>query len=77
MAWDPASGTLARQLGGGRYAFGCGRPFITRRLLEAGREVRTLTGHPGRPDPFDGKVSVLPYAFDDPAALAAVARHYR
>lgn len=45
--------------------------FITGRLLEAGREVRTLTGHPDRPDPFDGKVSVLHYAFDDPAVLAA------
>ena len=44
---------------------------ITRRLLEAGREVRTLTGHPSRPDPFGGKVSVVPYAFDDAAALAA------
>jgi uncharacterized protein YbjT (DUF2867 family) len=44
---------------------------ITRRLLQAGREVRTLTGHPSRPDPFDGKVSVVPYAFDDAAALAA------
>lgn len=43
---------------------------ITRRLLEAGREVRTLTGHASRPDPFGGKVSVLPYAFDDAAALA-------
>src|SRR3989442_1654090 len=44
---------------------------IPRRLLEAGREVRTLTGHPSRPDPFGGKVSVVPYAFDDAAALAA------
>ena len=44
---------------------------ITRRLLEAGREVRTLTGHPNRPDPFGGKVSVAPYAFDDAAALGA------
>jgi uncharacterized protein YbjT (DUF2867 family) len=52
-------------------AFGYTGRFITRRLLEAGREVRTLTGHPGRPDPFDGKVSVLPFAFDDPPALAA------
>lgn len=45
--------------------------FITRRLLETGRDVRTLTGHPNRPDPFGGRVSVVPYDFDDPAALAA------
>jgi hypothetical protein len=37
---------------------------ITHRLLKAGREVRTLTGHPSRPDPFGGKVSVIPCAFD-------------
>lgn len=52
-------------------AFGYTGRFITRRLLEAGREVRTLTGHPSRLDPFGGKVSVVPYAFDDPGALAA------
>src|SRR2546421_8297632 len=52
-------------------AFGYTGRFITRRLLEAGGEVRTLTGHPSRPDPFGGKGSVVPYAFDDPAALAA------
>src|SRR5438105_7279800 len=52
-------------------AFGFTGRFITRRLLEAGGEVRTLTGHASRPDPFGGKVSVVPYAFDDPAALAA------
>jgi len=52
-------------------AFGYTGRFITRRLLEAGREVRTVTGHPSRPDPFGGKVGVVPYAFDDPAALAA------
>jgi uncharacterized protein YbjT (DUF2867 family) len=50
-------------------AFGYTGRFITRRLLEAGREVRTLTGHPSRPDPFGGKVSVVPFAFDDPAAV--------
>jgi NADH dehydrogenase len=52
-------------------AFGYTGRCITRRLLDAGREVRTLTGHPGRPDPFGGKVGVVPFAFNDPAALAA------
>jgi uncharacterized protein YbjT (DUF2867 family) len=42
--------------------------------LEAGREVRTLIGHQGRPDPFGGRVSVAPYAFDDPSALGASLR---
>ncbi len=52
-------------------AFGYTGRFITRRLLDAGHEVRTLTGHPSRPNPFDGKVDVVRYAFDDPAAMIA------
>lgn len=52
-------------------AFGYTGRFITRRLLDAGHEVRTLTGHPSRPDPFDGKVDVVRYAFDDPPAMVA------
>jgi uncharacterized protein YbjT (DUF2867 family) len=55
-------------------AFGYTGRFITRRLLEAGREVRTLTGHPNRADPFGGKVTVAPFSFDDPAALVASLR---
>ncbi len=38
-------------------------------LLEAGEEVRTLTGHPGRRDPFDGRVRAARLAFDDPVEL--------
>jgi uncharacterized protein YbjT (DUF2867 family) len=43
--------------------------FITRRLLAEGRQVRTLTGHPGRAHDLGEAVSVAPLAFDDPAAL--------
>jgi uncharacterized protein YbjT (DUF2867 family) len=43
--------------------------YITERLLERGEEVITLTGHPNRPDPFDGKVRAYPLAFDDEQAL--------
>lgn len=35
-----------------------------------GEAVRTLTGHPNRPDPFEGRVEALPFAFDRPAELA-------
>lgn len=52
-------------------AFGFTGQYIARRLLATGRRVRTLTGHPGRRDPFGGRVEVAPFAFDDPAALAA------
>ncbi len=42
---------------------------IAARLLESGRQVRTLTGHPDRPDPFGGAVAVAPYTFDQPERL--------
>ena len=38
--------------------------YITRRLLAQGDEVITLTGHPNRPDPFNGKVRAYPLDFD-------------
>jgi nucleoside-diphosphate-sugar epimerase len=43
---------------------------IAARLLERGREVRTLTFHPDRPHPLHERVQALPYRFDDPIALA-------
>lgn len=39
--------------------------YITKRLLERGEEVITLTGHPNRPDPFGGKVKAHPLDFDE------------
>ncbi|MFW6090899.1 MAG: SDR family oxidoreductase [Actinomycetota bacterium] len=42
---------------------------IAARLLESGRRVRTLTGHPERPDPFGGEVEAAPYAFDEPGRM--------
>ena len=44
--------------------------YIARLLLERGDEVRSLTGHPDRPNPFDRPVETVPFAFDDPDALA-------
>jgi uncharacterized protein YbjT (DUF2867 family) len=52
-------------------AFGYTGRFIAERLLATGRRVRTLTGHPDRPNPFGGGLEVVPYRFDDPGALAA------
>jgi uncharacterized protein YbjT (DUF2867 family) len=37
--------------------------------LDAGHRVRTLSFHPGRAHPLQGKVEALAYEFDDPAAL--------
>jgi len=45
-------------------AFSYSGKYIARRLLAQGDEVRTLTGHPNRPDPFDGKIPAYPLDFD-------------
>ena len=39
--------------------------YITRRLLDRGEEVITLTGHPNHPDPFNGQVTAYPLDFDE------------
>ena len=45
--------------------------YITRRLLARGEEVITLTGHPNRPDPFEGKVKAYPLDFEKETELVA------
>ncbi len=50
-------------------AFSYSGKYITKRLLERGEEVVTLTNHPNRPDPFDGKVKVFPLNFNNEAGL--------
>jgi uncharacterized protein YbjT (DUF2867 family) len=46
-------------------AFGYTGRYITGRLLESGRNVKTLTGHPNRPNPFGDRVDVAPFNFED------------
>jgi NADH dehydrogenase len=46
-------------------AFSYSGKYITKRLLERGEEVITLTGHPNRADPFGGKVKAYPLDFDE------------
>jgi NADH dehydrogenase len=43
--------------------------YIARRLLKRGEQVITLTGHPKRPDPFNGQVKAYPLDFDNQAEL--------
>jgi NADH dehydrogenase len=45
-------------------AFSYSGKYTTKRLLERGEEVITLTGHPNRPDPFGGKVKAYQLDFD-------------
>lgn len=46
-------------------AFSYSGKYITKRLLARGEEVITLTGHPNRPDPFNGKVKAYPLDFNE------------
>ncbi len=51
-------------------AFGYTGKYITRRLLALGHRIRTLTGHPERPNPFGDQVAVVPFHFDNRPELA-------
>jgi nucleoside-diphosphate-sugar epimerase len=51
-------------------AFSYSGAHIAERLLDRGREVRTLTFHLEREHPLNGRVQAVPYRFDDPIALA-------
>ena len=50
-------------------AFSYTGKYVTRRLLNAGRRVRTLTGHPERANMFGGQVEIAPLNFGDRANL--------
>lgn len=50
-------------------AFGFTGRYVTRRLLSMGKEVRTITGHPGVENIFGDRVDVYPFNFDNPAEL--------
>ena len=63
-----------RELDAVTGAFGYTGKYITRRLLAMGRGVRTLTGHPGRANPFNSHVEIAPLDFSRPAELEASLR---
>lgn len=50
-------------------AFSYSGSHIAKRLLDAGRRVRTLTFHPDREHPLQEHVETAVYRFDDPTAL--------
>ena len=60
---------MSRQVHAVTGAFGYSGSHIARLLLDRGERVRTLTGHPDRPDPFGGRVEVARFRFDQPAAM--------
>jgi len=51
-------------------AFGYTGKYITRRLLQLGEPVITLTGHPKRSNEFGASVKAFPFQFDSPDAMA-------
>jgi uncharacterized protein YbjT (DUF2867 family) len=51
-------------------AFGYSGRYITRRLLDAGHEVITLTNSTQRANPFGEGVKALPFHFEEPRKLA-------
>jgi NADH dehydrogenase len=50
-------------------AFGYSGRYITRRLLDAGHRVMTLTNSTQRENPFGARVRAVPFHFDEPARL--------
>ena len=52
-------------------AFSYTGKYITQRLLARDYQVITFTGHPDRPDPFNGQVQVFPYNFNDSKTLTS------
>jgi uncharacterized protein YbjT (DUF2867 family) len=55
-------------------AFGYSGRYITRRLLDAGVEVRTLTNAPASQNPFGSRVEAFPFSFDDHGRLVETLR---
>ncbi|MCP4111655.1 MAG: NAD(P)H-binding protein [Desulfobacteraceae bacterium] len=50
-------------------AFGFSGKYIAQHLLDKGRSVITLTNSTHRPNPFDDKIEVHPFNFDNPTKL--------
>ena len=48
--------------------------YITRKLLEQGHNVQSITGHPDRQNPFGDRVPLHPFNFDQPEKLAETLR---
>jgi NADH dehydrogenase len=46
--------------------------YITKRLVARDDQVRILTGHPDRPNPFGDRVTIAPFCFEDEPRLVSV-----
>jgi NADH dehydrogenase len=52
-------------------SFGYIGKYITRELLAHGQQIKTITTHPDKPNPFGERVQAAPYHFENPARLTA------
>ena len=50
-------------------SFGYIGKYITRDLITRNRQVKTITTHPDKPNPFGDQVAAYPYNFEDPDKL--------
>ena len=55
-------------------AFGYIGRYISAQLLESGRQVKTVTTHIDKPNPFGASVRAFPYHFDHPKRLEETLR---
>ena len=55
-------------------AFGYIGKYIAQALVKDGREVRTITTHPGKPNPFGPAVKAYPYSFENAHKLTETLR---
>ena len=55
-------------------AFGYIGRYIAAHLLEAGRQVKTITTHVNKPNPFGPSVAPFPYNFNQPEQLIETLR---
>lgn len=53
-------------------SFGYIGKYITQELLNRGHEVKTITTHPDKPNPFGEKVRASNYNFENPAILTKI-----
>jgi NADH dehydrogenase len=53
-------------------SFGYIGKYITRKLISSGKQVKTITTHPDKPNPFGNDVKAYPYSFDNPELLISI-----
>jgi NADH dehydrogenase len=53
-------------------SFGYIGKYITRKLISSGKQVKTITTHPDKLNPFGKDVKAYPYNFDNPELLISI-----